>query len=317
MGRSRRKPPRARAARGRGDLRRGRAAHARRAWAEAYEGLSVADRAAPLGAADLERLAWAATLGGHGEAVLGLLERLYNAHLEEGEPLRAARAAFWIGFRLFALREPGRAGGWIARSQRLVEQAGRECVEEGYLRLPVAQRSLGIGEWETARDTAAGAARIGDRFGDRDLVAFARNLEGCALVRSGRVKEGLALIDEAMVAVTSDELTPIITGLTYCIAIAHCQKVYALDRAREWTSALAGWCDAQPQLATFSGACLVHRVEIKQLSGAWPEAIEDARRVSDRPRPPGRAPRADGGRLLPAGRDPPPARPTARGRGGV
>lgn len=275
-------------------LRRGRAAHARRAWEEAREELSLADRATPLGTADLERLAWASTLTGRGEEVLGLLERLYKAHLDDGEPVRAARAAFWIGFRLFALREPGRAGGWMARSQRLIEQTGRECVEEGYLRLPVAQRSMGAGEWEAAREASADAARIGDRFGDRDLVAFARNLQGCALMRSGRVKEGLALIDEAMVAVTSGELTPIITGLTYCIAIANCQQVYALDRAREWTSALAGWCDAQPQLTTFTGACRVHRVEIQQLAGAWPEAIEEARRVSERPARPAEPPEATG-----------------------
>jgi tetratricopeptide (TPR) repeat protein len=102
-------------------------------------------------------------------------------------------------------------------------------------------------------------------------------------MRLGRIKDGLVLVDEAMVSVASGELTPIITGLIYCIAIAGCQQVYALDRAREWTSALAGWCEAQPQLVTFTSACLVHRAEIKQLAGAWPEAIEEARLVCARP----------------------------------
>jgi DNA-binding CsgD family transcriptional regulator len=93
----------------------------------------------------------------------------------------------------------------------------------------------------------------------------------------------MAFIDEALVAVTGGELSPVITGLIYCIAITHCQQVYALDRAREWAASLAGWCDAQPQLTSFTGACQVHRAEIKQLAGAWPEAIEEARRVAEHP----------------------------------
>lgn len=265
------------------DLERGRSAHARRAWEDAYAAFSLADRAAPLAAADLERFAWSANLSGRTEEFLKLLERLYNTLLEEGEDVRAARAAFWIAFRLFSLREPGRASGWIARSRRLIERSGKECVEQGYLFLPVAHRSLAAGDWKAAGDAATSAAAIGERFADRDLTAFARNLQGRALMRLGRIKEGMALIDEAMVAVTSGELSPIITGLIYCIAIAGCHQVYALDRAREWTSALAGWCEEQPQLVPFTSACLVHRAEIQQLAGAWPEAIEQARRVSERP----------------------------------
>jgi DNA-binding CsgD family transcriptional regulator len=58
--------------------------------------------------------------------------------------------------------------------------------------------------------------------------------------------------------------------------------VYALNRAREWTSALANWCQEQPQLLVFTGSCLVHRSEILQLGGAWGEAIEEARRAAER-----------------------------------
>ena len=264
-------------------LARGRAAHARRAWDDAHAALSSADQAAPLAPADLDRLAWSAILTGRGDEFLAVLERLYNAHLEAGDDEAAARAAFWIGFRLFAVREPGRASGWIARSQRLVERLGRDSVLRGYLFLPVAQRALAAGDCAAASEAAARAAEAGERFGDRDLTAFARNAQGCALLRQGRIREGMALIDEAMVSVTSGELTPLITGLTYCIAISHCQQVYALDRAREWTLALAGWCDQQPQLTSFTGTCQVHRAEIKQLAGEWPEAIEEARRVAEHP----------------------------------
>jgi DNA-binding CsgD family transcriptional regulator len=90
------------------------------------------------------------------------------------------------------------------------------------------------------------------------------------------------LLDEAMIAVTAGGLGPVPTGLIYCTAIACCSQLYVMERAREWTAALAGWCAAQPDLVPFSGACLVHRAELMQLGGSWPEAIDEARRVSER-----------------------------------
>ena len=66
--------------------------------------------------------------------------------------------------------------------------------------------------------------------------------------------------------------------------IAGCQKVYALSRAREWTSALAQWCDGQPELVAFTDTCRVHRSQVMQLHGAWDEAIDEARRACERGR---------------------------------
>lgn len=265
-----------------GHIADGRAAYAGRAWAESFRLLSQADAAAPLAAEDLERLTWSAALIGNDEAMLRLLERLHRTHLHAGNCQRAARAAFWMGMRLMTLGEIGQASGWLTRAQRLVEREGRDCAEAGYLLLPVAQRSLIDGNLETARAAAASAATIGDRFNEADLIALARTLEGRCLTRQGRVADGLALLDEAMVAVTSGEVSPLVSGLVYCMVIACCHQVYALDRAREWTSALVAWCDAQPELVTFTSSCLVHRAEILQINGAWGEAIAEARRAADR-----------------------------------
>jgi DNA-binding NarL/FixJ family response regulator len=264
------------------ELERGRQCYARRAWTEAYDALALADEGAPLGAEDLELLAWSAALTGHDEELLRLLERLYQLHVDAGNCVAAAHAAFWLGFRLTNLGEMGRASGWFTRAQRLLEHEGQECVVRGYLLLPVVYRHLGAGDCDAAYAAAAEAIEIGERCGDRDLVAFARNMQGRILIRQVRIEDGLALLDEAMVAVTRGELSPLITGFIYCNVISCCQQVYALNRAREWTSALANWCQAQPQLVTFTGACLVHRSEIMQLGGAWPEAIEEARRASER-----------------------------------
>jgi DNA-binding CsgD family transcriptional regulator len=263
-------------------LEHGRQAIERRAWADAFRLLSLADQSVPLGADDLEQLALAAGLSGRDDDFLKAFERAHQAHVDAGECLRAARAAFWLGFRLHSLGEKARATGWLARAQRLVEREARDCVEAGYLLVPLAYRQLAAGDPESAHATAARAAEIGDRFAEADLSALARNLQGRALVWLGQVEAGLALLDEAMLAATGGELSPPVTGLIYCNVIDSCQNVYALDRAREWTTAHAAWCDAQPQLIAFSGICLVHRAEIMQLNGAWQDAIAEARRASTR-----------------------------------
>src|SRR4030095_17008029 len=193
-------------------LERGRACFERHEWNDAFQTLSLADASAPLAAEDLGRLAYSAGMTAREDEMMAAQERLYHARLEAGEGLAAARAALWLGFRLLARGEAGRAGGWLGRSQRLVEQEGRDCVEQGYLLLPAIQRHLNKDELDAAHDAAARAVRLGARFGEADLLAFARNLQGRALVRQGRLDPGLALMDEAMVAATSGELSPLVTG---------------------------------------------------------------------------------------------------------
>lgn len=263
------------------DLERGRESYDQRAWDDAFTALSVADRSAPIEADDLERLAISAALTGRDEEFLVLLERLHHLHLDDGNNLLAARTAFWLGLRLGHLGESARAGGWLARAARLVEEHGGACVEEGYLLLPVASRQNAAGEHEAAREAASRAAEIGRRYGDPDLTAIASNQHGRALLRLHRIEEGLTLLDESMLAATAGELSPIVAGIVYCAAIDGCHHVYALSRAREWTAALSRWCEEQPQLVTFANICRVHRAEVLQLNGAWRDAGEEAQRAAN------------------------------------
>jgi DNA-binding CsgD family transcriptional regulator len=264
------------------ELGRGREFYARRAWVDAYKSLSHADQATPLGAEDLNLLATSAYMLGRDDDYLTGLERAHRAYLDGGEAVRAVRCAFWVGVNLALRGEMARATGWFGRAQRLLEREERDCVERGYLLVPVMLRHEAIGDWEAAYATAADAAEIGERFGDADLLALAVHEQGCALIQQGRVEEGLGLLDEAMVAVTAGELSPIVTGMVYCSVIMGCQEVYALHRAQEWTAALTQWCEQQPEMVAFSGRCLVHRAEIMELHGAWREALEEARRAHQR-----------------------------------
>ena len=266
---------------GDGELTRGREAAGRLAWADAYTALSLADRSSSLAGGDLELLATAAYLLGRVEDCLRALQRAQRLHAEAGELRRAARCAFWLAFHLINQGELAQASGWLARANRLLEDE-QECAEGGFLLVPVALGQVVAGDYAAAGLTAARAAAIGRRTGDADLVALALSVHGRATVRAGRVDEGLELLDEAMVAVVSGELSAPVAGAVYCSVLDACQESLEWRRAQEWTAALAAWCDKQPDMVTFTGQCLVHRAEILQLHGAWPEAVEEARRAGER-----------------------------------
>jgi DNA-binding NarL/FixJ family response regulator len=266
---------------GDGEVARGREAGQRLAWADAYTALSLADRSTALAAEDLELLATAAYLLGHVEECRQALQRAHHAHAEGGDPRRAARCVFWVAFTLLLQGDLAQASGWLARAHRLLEEE-QECAEHGLLLLPVTVQASAAGDYASAQHAAARAAEIGARVGDPDLLALALHFHGHALVKEGRVRDGLALLDEAMVAVVAGELWPPVAGNIYCSTIDVCQEIFDLRRAHEWTAALAAWWGKQPDMITFTGQCLVHRAELMQLHGAWPEAIEETERARER-----------------------------------
>jgi ATP/maltotriose-dependent transcriptional regulator MalT len=107
------------------------------------------------------------------------------------------------------------------------------------------------------------------------------------LIRLGQLDEGRSLLDEVPVAVTSGEVQPAHVGLMYCAVIEVYHEIWDFRRAQEWTDALTRWCESQPDLVPYRGNCLVHRAEIMQLHGAWPDALAQAQlaceRLSDPP----------------------------------
>jgi DNA-binding NarL/FixJ family response regulator len=261
---------------------RGRDAFDRRAWSRAYEHLSEAARDEPLEVDDLERLASAAYLVGRSAESSDVWARAHRQCAHIGEVARAARCAFWLAFTLLNGGEPARGGGWVDRGQRLLDDRRLDCVEQGYMRYASALRAVLSGDGASAYPGFREAGGIGERFRDPELIALARIGEGRCLIYMGEVDKGVALLDEAMVAVGEHEVSPIAMGDAYCTVIEGCQELFDVHRVREWTAALSRWCDAQPDLVLYRGQCLIHRAELLQLSGTWSAALEEARRACDR-----------------------------------
>jgi len=262
-------------------LERGREAAARQDWALAYRHLSAAEGAAALGVPDLERLAVAAQLLGHDDDGLDVWARAHREAVRRGDVARGARFAFWLAIGFLNRGDVGRGTGWLARGERLLERHGRDCVERGYLLVPIALGSLLAGDAEEAISAFGRAAEVAELYDDGDLATLAQLGLGQALVRSGDTRHGVERLDEAMVAVSAREVSPIIIGIVYCGVIEACQEVFDVRRAREWTEALTGWCDAHPDVVPFRGECLVYRADLMRLNGEWRDALHEAQRARE------------------------------------
>lgn len=262
-------------------LQRARESFDRHAWADAYEQLSAADADVPLSPDDVERLATAAHLIGREAESADAWMRAHRAFVERGDVPRAVRCAFWLAFGAQNMGELARGGGWSARARRLLDDAGCDVVEEGYLLFPDALRHVMAGDFESGYEMFTRVAHTGDRFGDATLVTLGRMGQGRALLALGRSAEGFAHLDEVLVAVTLGEVSPIAVGTVFCSIIEACHEMFDLRRAREWTDALSRWCESQPSLMPYRGQCLVHRAEIMQLQGEWRHAMDEAQRARD------------------------------------
>lgn len=260
---------------------RGRERFDREAWGDAYALLSEADRTGGLDAEDLERLAVSAHLLGRSAESLDARERAHHGFLARGQAGPAVRCAARLAVDLVLRGETARGGGWIARAQRILEDLPAECVEQGYVLMAVALRSLFAGDPSSAQVGFARAAALAQRSGDRDLTALARHAEGRAWIMLGDTARGVALLDEAMVAVVAGEVSSTVVGDIYCSVIEACYEIFDLRRAHEWTEALSHWCDTQSDRVPYRGNCLIRRAEILQHRGAWHDAMEEARRARE------------------------------------
>jgi DNA-binding NarL/FixJ family response regulator len=254
------------------ELLRAREAYDRGDWAVAFDQLRTVGN---LGADDTLALATSAYLTGDVDQAVRTLQAGYQEMIKNGDTRGAIRFAFWLALILSLRGEPAISGGWVARTQRLLANETDDIVERGYLLVHNFFQQLDRGDFAEAGETVVQVVDSGRRFGNPDLIAIGLTCQGRFTIYSGRVPEGLALLDEAMVGVAAGEVSPIIAGMVYCAMIEACQEVSDFARAAAWTSALTRWCDTQPGLVPFTGQCSLHRGQIMRLRGAYDEALTE------------------------------------------
>jgi DNA-binding CsgD family transcriptional regulator len=256
------------------DLARARQAFERREWITAYDALSgVGDVSMP--AEDFTRLATTAYLLGRRNDCIQALQRAYSAHAAAGATPAAVGCAVRLATVLLTSGEGAVAGGWVARAQRMLADVDGDVVERGQVLVPVMLRHIMDMEYEKAHELVLEITDYGRRFEDPDLLATGLNAQGRLSLYAGRVPDGLALLDEAMIGISTGEVSPIVAGETYCSLVEACQEVSDFGRAAEWTAALTTWIEAQPGLVAFTGQCAVHRGQIMRVRGAFREAVEE------------------------------------------
>jgi DNA-binding CsgD family transcriptional regulator len=253
-------------------IAQGREAFARWKWRAAYAQFAAADRDLPLEPTDLERFATAAWLLGKDAQATTIWMRAHHQFIDRGKVERAARLGFWLSLSLLLAGEMARSSGWLARSERLLKDRKNLCVEQGYGHIVTGLLEMGK---ENAGASFKQALSLAEQFGDRDLLALSLLGLGQCLIRSNDISRGVARLDEAMVAATAGEVSPVLTGIIYCAVILTCQEIFDLRRSCEWTTQFDAWCASQPDLVPYRGQCMVHRSEVLQLQGNWPEAFAE------------------------------------------
>lgn len=248
-------------------------------WSDALAFFQEADAARALTGPALERLAEAAFFDGRADVVIEAKERGFKAYVNEGDPDRAAYLAIDLAREHIYKGNGSIASAWLRRAERILEHRP-ESYAHGYLALAHASAALGRGEIDAAGKRAEEAVRIGVGTGDFDLGALALGELGQARIAAGAVQEGMQLMDEAAVAAANGELSPFVTGVTYCRVISACRDLSDFARAGEWTEATERWCQRQ-SISGFPGICRVHRAEIVARSGAWDRAEQELVRATE------------------------------------
>jgi hypothetical protein len=182
-----------------GALERGREAFEPRAWGAAFDQLRSSDATGSLAPEDLERLGEAARWSRHFDEMFDIFERASAAYESGGDRRSAARVAVKLTVEHHARHGDALAAGWLARAGRLLE-GEPACRERGLVLMCAAQGMFFMGDGPAALHMSQEMVQLGSELQDRDIEALGRLALGHARLLVGEVREGTALIDEAMAA---------------------------------------------------------------------------------------------------------------------
>ena len=215
-------------------------------------------------------------------------ERAYAAYRREGRTFAAARAArilAWITGNV--LGDWAVQNGWLARALRILTKAGEDAPEYGWVLIikSYAEPDAAVREaW--FREAIA----VGRKFADPNIEIESLASLAALYLMTGRVEQGLALVDESMTALCTGELTEVASvDSLFCGLFWACELVNDVPRADQWIRATSEFMAGRNVVAAF---CRAHYGGILTAAGRWQEAevqLLDAARHFDRGMPQRRA----------------------------
>jgi DNA-binding CsgD family transcriptional regulator len=204
-----------------------------------------------------------------GPATIAARVHAYRLYRDTADPRGAARVAADLAWDHYFEGERAVADGWVRRAHRLLD--GRDPVpERGWLVLLEADMAFFVDHDGPATEAyAATAADLGRSLGDQDLEMAAIAYQGLAWVSQGRVKDGMALLDEATVAAVSGDLAGIgAAATTCCCLIAACEQVRDYGRAGQWCRRAQEVSERWSYQMLFS-FCRIHYAGVLVWQGDW------------------------------------------------
>jgi ATP/maltotriose-dependent transcriptional regulator MalT len=203
-------------------------------------------------------------------AAINYRERAYAGFRAQGDDRSAAIMACWLAYlHGFVYGNFAASSGWVGRARSLIEGAG-DCAERGWVAFMSALFADDLDETERR---VAEAMRIAKRFGDTDLHFGALSAVGCCLVERGRIREGMARLDEAVAAATSGEVKDLSTVADiYCKMLFACEMALDVRRAEQWMAVAQAFVGRSNSLPVSGIYCRTYYCGVLTAAGRWAEA---------------------------------------------
>jgi DNA-binding NarL/FixJ family response regulator len=238
-------------------------------------------------------------LDGLGQALWWLDERdagierrrdAYAAYQARGDAAHAGGLAVYLAGESRIDGQHAAAQGWLARAKRLLADADPSAAH-GWLAIEEAKRCEAPA---AAEEHARASLALAHELRDADIECMALAQVGRAVVRQGRVEEGVALLDEAMtVALGGESSDPLACGDACCTTLVVCDGLADLRRALQWCEAVVEFTERR-RFTPVQSWCRGIFGGVLMRAGQWERAETVLTEALGR-----RADRRKGGRALP------------------
>ena len=256
-----------------------KAAYKAKKWSQVHELISDLEADHELTGEQHEMMGFALWWLGEDREIVPRFEMAHGAYVAEGNPQGAAVAALELADLHSHNLAEEIAEGWVRRAERLLTD-DRDSVAKGYLLRWQSKEAFDAdGDLDSALQLSRRVGEIAKINLDGSLEVLALIDQGRFLVASGRLDEGMPLMDEAMIGAVAGDVNPMVVGRSYCNMLGVCNQTGDVRRAAEWSEAAERWC-RDSETSPYPGICRVYKAEVMWQHGDWVGAESEVMRAS-------------------------------------